>query len=70
MVNRAFQFNLWFELAEKIIGLTVTNANGLASSGFDLKFAYTAGCVVLVSDVDVGTQSHFVVSRWKLHCSW
>ncbi|XP_022034051.1 WD repeat-containing protein 62 isoform X2 [Helianthus annuus] len=51
-----------FEL-EEIIGLTVRNANGFASSGFDSKFAYTAGCVAVLYDVDLGTQSHFVVSN-------
>ncbi|KAK1434639.1 hypothetical protein QVD17_00388 [Tagetes erecta] len=48
---------------EEIIGLTVTNANGLASSTIDSKFAYTAGCVVVVYDVDLGTQSHLMVSN-------
>ncbi|KAI7734182.1 hypothetical protein M8C21_031081, partial [Ambrosia artemisiifolia] len=47
---------------EEIIGLTVTNANGLGCSKFDSKFAYTAGCVVVLYDVDLGTQLHFVVS--------
>ncbi|KAK9070797.1 hypothetical protein SSX86_011199 [Deinandra increscens subsp. villosa] len=47
---------------EEIIGLTVKNANGLASSNSDSKFAYTAGCVVVVYDVDLGTQSHLMAS--------
>ncbi|KAL8254904.1 hypothetical protein R6Q59_033125 [Mikania micrantha] len=48
---------------EEIIGLTVTNANGLASSNCDSKFAYTAGCVVVLYDVDLGIQSHLMVSN-------
>ncbi|XP_071723045.1 uncharacterized protein [Rutidosis leptorrhynchoides] len=46
---------------EEIIGLTVTNCNGLASSFFDSKFVYIAGCVVVIYDVDSGTQSHVMV---------
>ncbi|KAJ9548772.1 hypothetical protein OSB04_021315, partial [Centaurea solstitialis] len=48
---------------EEIIGLTTTNANGLASSFFDSKFVYIAGCVVVLYDVDLGTQSHLLVSN-------
>ncbi|KAI3786838.1 hypothetical protein L1987_40847 [Smallanthus sonchifolius] len=54
--------DLQFDL-EEIIGLTVTNANGLTSSGSDSKFAYTAGCVVVLYDVDLATQLHLRVSN-------
>ncbi|GJY46921.1 mitogen-activated protein kinase-binding protein 1, partial [Tanacetum coccineum] len=47
---------------EEVIGLTVTNANGLASSVFDTKAVYVAGCVVVVYDVVIGAQSHVMVS--------
>ncbi|PWA57066.1 hypothetical protein CTI12_AA376850 [Artemisia annua] len=50
-----------FEL-EEVIGLTVTNANGLASTVFDTKAVYVAGCVVVVYDVVIGVQSHLMVS--------
>ena len=53
--------NVQFEL-EEIIGLTVTNGNGLASSVFDTKVVYVAGCVVVVYDVVIGVQSHVMVS--------
>ncbi|XP_024965743.1 mitogen-activated protein kinase-binding protein 1 [Cynara cardunculus var. scolymus] len=48
---------------EEIIGLTTTNGNGLASSFYDSKFVYIAGCVVVLYDVDLGTQSHLIVSN-------
>nr|GEU51936.1 hypothetical protein [Tanacetum cinerariifolium] len=47
---------------EEVIGLTVTNGNGLASSVFDTKAVYVAGCVVVVYDVVIGAQSHVMVS--------
>ncbi|KAL4572352.1 hypothetical protein LXL04_019125 [Taraxacum kok-saghyz] len=48
---------------EEIIGLTVRNDNGLASSTSDSKFVYIAGCVVVLYDVDSGTQSHLMESN-------
>nr|XP_043622412.1 mitogen-activated protein kinase-binding protein 1 [Erigeron canadensis] len=51
---------------EEIIGLTVSNRNALASSSVfsnDSKLVYTAGCVVVIYDVDLGTQSHLMVSN-------
>lgn len=48
---------------EEIIGLTVKNGNGLASSISDSKFVYIAGCVVVLYDVDSWTQSHLLVSN-------
>ncbi|KAI3781660.1 hypothetical protein L2E82_11680 [Cichorium intybus] len=54
--------NSRFDL-EEIIGLTVKNGNGLASSISDSKFVYIAGCVVVLYDVDSWTQSHLMVSN-------
>ncbi|KAL7588937.1 hypothetical protein Lser_V15G39318 [Lactuca serriola] len=48
---------------EEIIGLTVRNGNGLASSISNSKFVYMAGCVVVLYDIDLGTQSHLMVSN-------
>ncbi|KAK9291176.1 hypothetical protein L1049_009364 [Liquidambar formosana] len=48
---------------EEIIGLTTKNANGLASSYLNSKCVYMAGCVVVVYDVHLGTQSHLMVSH-------
>ncbi|KAI3514796.1 hypothetical protein L1887_13498 [Cichorium endivia] len=48
---------------EEIIGLTVKNGNGLASSISDSKFVYIAGCVIVLYDVDSWTQSHLLVSN-------
>ncbi|KAI3771297.1 hypothetical protein L6452_02459 [Arctium lappa] len=48
---------------EEIIGLTTTNGNGLASSFFDSKFVYIAGCVVVLYDVDSGSQSHLMATN-------
>ncbi|KAG9142559.1 hypothetical protein Leryth_011647 [Lithospermum erythrorhizon] len=50
---------------EEIIGLTAKNANGLASSDSNSKFAYIAACVVVLYDVDSCTQSHLMVSNRK-----
>ncbi|XP_020977016.1 mitogen-activated protein kinase-binding protein 1 isoform X3 [Arachis ipaensis] len=47
---------------EEVIGLTTKNGNGLASSGLSSKCAYLAGSVVVVYDVNLGTQSHLMVS--------
>eukprot|EP00258_Populus_trichocarpa_P043012 XP_024459031.1 mitogen-activated protein kinase-binding protein 1 isoform X1 [Populus trichocarpa] len=48
---------------EEIIGLTTKNANGLASNTSTARFAYIAGCVVVVYNVDSTTQSHLLVSH-------
>ncbi|KAB5552142.1 hypothetical protein DKX38_009453 [Salix brachista] len=48
---------------EEIIGLTTKNANGLASKISTPRFAYIAGCVVVVANVDSTTQSHLMVSH-------
>ncbi|CAK7333525.1 unnamed protein product [Dovyalis caffra] len=48
---------------EEIIGLTTKNANGLASNISTARFAYIAGCVVVVYNVDSTTQSHLLVSH-------
>ncbi|XP_073043576.1 uncharacterized protein [Primulina eburnea] len=50
---------------EEVIGLTVKNGNGLASSVSSSKFAYVAGCVVVLYDLDSGAQSHLMVSNRK-----
>ncbi|XP_044510723.1 mitogen-activated protein kinase-binding protein 1 isoform X4 [Mangifera indica] len=50
-------------ILEEIIGLTAKNCNGLASNTSTTKCAYVAGCVVVVYDVDAGTQSHLMVSH-------
>ncbi|XP_031276141.1 mitogen-activated protein kinase-binding protein 1 [Pistacia vera] len=50
-------------ILEEIIGLTTKNCNGLASNTSTTKCAYVAGCVVVVYDVDAGTQSHLMVSH-------
>ncbi|KAL9153024.1 hypothetical protein ABFS82_10G021600 [Erythranthe guttata] len=47
-------------ILEEIIGLTTQNGNGLSSSISSSKFAYIAGCVVVLHDVRSGTQSHLV----------
>ncbi|KAK0585024.1 hypothetical protein LWI29_022366 [Acer saccharum] len=50
-------------ILEEIIGLTAKNCNGLASNASTSKCAYTAGCVLVVYDVDLSTQSHLMVSH-------
>ncbi|XP_020885929.1 mitogen-activated protein kinase-binding protein 1 [Arabidopsis lyrata subsp. lyrata] len=50
-------------ILQEIIGLTTTNANGLASVTCSSKCVYLAGCVVVVYDVGSFTQSHLVVSH-------
>lgn len=50
---------------EDVIGLTAKNGNGLASSVSSSKFAYVAGCVVVLYDLDSGAQSHLMVSNRK-----
>ncbi|XP_038883897.1 mitogen-activated protein kinase-binding protein 1 isoform X1 [Benincasa hispida] len=46
---------------EEIIGTTTKNNNGLASNVNSANCVYVAGCVVVVHNVDSGTQSHLVV---------
>lgn len=48
---------------EEIIGLTAKNCNGLVSNQSTSKCAYMAGCVVVVYNVDLNTQSHLLVSH-------
>ncbi|PON63709.1 WD repeat containing protein [Trema orientale] len=48
---------------KEVIGLTTANCNGLASSASSANCAYVAGCVVVVYNVDSGTQSHLMVSH-------
>ncbi|KAK7294641.1 hypothetical protein RJT34_17531 [Clitoria ternatea] len=48
---------------EEIIGLTTKNCNGLASNASTSKCAYLAGSVVVIYDVNLGTQSHLMVSN-------
>lgn len=48
---------------EEIIGSTTKNANGLASSITNSSFVYMAGCVVVVYNVNSGTQLHLMVSN-------
>ncbi|KAA8518995.1 hypothetical protein F0562_016231 [Nyssa sinensis] len=50
-------------ILEEIIGLTTKNANGLASSNSKANCVYLAGCVVVVYNIDSGTQSHLIVSN-------
>ncbi|KAL5742605.1 hypothetical protein ACOSP7_029337 [Xanthoceras sorbifolium] len=50
-------------ILEEIIGLTAKNCNGLASNTSTSKCAYTAGCVVVVYNVDLSTQAHLMVSH-------
>ncbi|KAK2657454.1 hypothetical protein Ddye_010506 [Dipteronia dyeriana] len=50
-------------ILEEIIGLTAKNCNGLASNASTSKCAYTAGCVLVVYNVDLSTQSHLMVSH-------
>ncbi|KAF6153474.1 hypothetical protein GIB67_027341 [Kingdonia uniflora] len=46
---------------EEIIGLTAKNSNGLASNVSTGDCVYLAGCVVVVYNVESGTQSHLMV---------
>lgn len=48
---------------EEIVGLTTKNANGLASSIKNGNCVYMAGYVAVVYNVDLGTQSHLMVSH-------
>ncbi|XP_057983325.1 uncharacterized protein LOC131168119 isoform X1 [Malania oleifera] len=48
---------------EEIIGLTTKNANGFALNVLNANCVYLAGCVVVVYNVDLGTQSHLMVSQ-------
>ncbi|KAJ1437346.1 WD40/YVTN repeat-like-containing domain superfamily [Sesbania bispinosa] len=48
---------------EEVIGLTSKNGNGLASNASSSKCAYLAGSVVVIYDVNLGTQSHLMVSN-------
>lgn len=50
-------------ILQEIIGLTVKNTNGLASSASSAKCAYVAGCVVVLYDSESGAQSHLMVSH-------
>ncbi|XP_045793438.1 WD repeat-containing protein 62 isoform X1 [Trifolium pratense] len=47
---------------EEVIGVTTKNANGLASNTSSSKCAYLAGSVVVILDVNSGTQSHLIAS--------
>ncbi|KAF9598508.1 hypothetical protein IFM89_028040 [Coptis chinensis] len=47
---------------EEIIGLTTKNANGLSSNNLTGECVYLAGCIVVVYNVELGTQSHLMVS--------
>lgn len=46
---------------EEVIGTTTKNNNGLASNVNSPNCVYLAGCIVVVYNVDSGTQSHLVV---------
>lgn len=46
---------------EEVIGLTTKNSNGLASNALSSKCAYLAGSVVVIYDMNLGTQSHLMV---------
>uniref|UniRef100_A0A7N0U4G7 Mitogen-activated protein kinase-binding protein 1 n=1 Tax=Kalanchoe fedtschenkoi TaxID=63787 RepID=A0A7N0U4G7_KALFE len=49
---------------EEIIGLSVKNSNGLASSFGTSRCVYTAGCVAVVYNVELGTQqSHLMLPQ-------
>lgn len=48
---------------EEVIGLTTKNANGLASNASSSKCVYLVGSVVVVYDVNSGSQSHLMVSH-------
>ncbi|KAG5550428.1 hypothetical protein RHGRI_015400 [Rhododendron griersonianum] len=50
-------------ILKEVIGLTTKNANGLASNTFSPNCVYVAGCVVVVYNVEMDTQSHFMVSN-------
>ncbi|KAI3443097.1 MFS domain-containing protein [Psidium guajava] len=50
-------------LLRQIVGLTATNASGLAGIASARSCVYVAGCVVVVYDVVSGTQSHLMVSH-------
>lgn len=57
-------FGLFLQLVlEEVIGLTTKNGNGLASNTSSSKCAYLAGSVVVIFDVNLGTQSHLMVSN-------
>lgn len=59
-----FFFSLKLQLIlEEIIGLTTKNINGLASSIKNGNCVYMAGYVAVVYNVDLGTQSHLMVSH-------
>ncbi|XP_009624313.1 uncharacterized protein [Nicotiana tomentosiformis] len=51
-------------MLEEIVGFTTANANGLAAASgvSNSKCVYIAGCVAVVYDVDLCTQSYLVVS--------
>ncbi|CAL5335071.1 unnamed protein product [Camellia sinensis] len=48
---------------KEVIGLTTKNAYGLASNVSGSRCVYVAGCVVVVYNVESGSQSHLVVSN-------
>ncbi|KAE9618137.1 putative soluble quinoprotein glucose/sorbosone dehydrogenase [Lupinus albus] len=48
---------------EEVIGLTTKNGNGVASNASSSKCVYLVGSVVVVYDVNLGTQSHLMVSH-------
>ncbi|KAL6987736.1 hypothetical protein U1Q18_013484 [Sarracenia purpurea var. burkii] len=50
-------------LLKEVIGLTTKNANGLASNISGPNCIFMAGCVVVVYNVESGTQSHLIVSN-------
>lgn len=59
-----FFIYLFFQLVlEEVIGLTTNNANGLASNASSSKCVYLVGSVVVVYDVNSGSQSHLMVSH-------
>ncbi|XP_051132212.1 uncharacterized protein LOC127252184 isoform X3 [Andrographis paniculata] len=47
-------------ILEEVVGLTTRNGNGLASNASSSKFAYIAGCVVVLHNVCSGIRSHLM----------
>ncbi|EFJ35066.1 hypothetical protein SELMODRAFT_404876 [Selaginella moellendorffii] len=48
---------------ERVIGLTVTNASGLATNAATGEVAYIAGCVVVIYNPKTNTQSRFLIAN-------
>ena len=48
---------------ERVIGLTAATPSGLACNGISEELAYVAGCVVVIYNVKINCQTHFLTTH-------